>query len=200
VENNSEDGRMKEPVPVQTNWVVITGAPSSGKTSVINELSRRGHKIMPEVARELIEACIAHGHTVEEIRSDDQKLRALQEKILQVQVIEESKRDPAVRFFLDRGMGDSITYSRRAGLDVRDMEKLARHKRYYAVFLFDRLPVVRDNVRAENNREAVAIDTQLEKDYRTLGYDVQRVPVMPVEQRADFILEALQKQDMKKAI
>ncbi|MBW2239191.1 MAG: AAA family ATPase [Deltaproteobacteria bacterium] len=32
----------------QTNWHVITGAPCSGKTSVICELERRGHPVVHE--------------------------------------------------------------------------------------------------------------------------------------------------------
>ncbi|QQO10398.1 AAA family ATPase [Breznakiella homolactica] len=33
---------------------IITGGPGAGKTSVVNELSVRGYKTIPEAAREII--------------------------------------------------------------------------------------------------------------------------------------------------
>jgi predicted ATPase len=39
----------------KTNWYVITGAPCSGKTSVIRELEKRGYRVVHEVARAYIE-------------------------------------------------------------------------------------------------------------------------------------------------
>ena len=44
-----------------TNWCVFTGAPSSGKTSVIEEMAHRGYAVQNEVARELIEGALRNG-------------------------------------------------------------------------------------------------------------------------------------------
>lgn len=60
---------------IQTNWYVITGAPSSGKTTLINELAAGGYSIAPEIAREHIEILLANNHTLEDIQQDTQPLQ-----------------------------------------------------------------------------------------------------------------------------
>jgi predicted ATPase len=37
-----------------TEWIVITGPPSAGKTSVIEALRQRGHPVVAETARHYI--------------------------------------------------------------------------------------------------------------------------------------------------
>ena len=36
---------------IQTDWIVIAGAPSSGKTTVVHQLYLEGLRIVPEVPR-----------------------------------------------------------------------------------------------------------------------------------------------------
>lgn len=177
-------------IPQRTEWVVITGAPSSGKTSVVNELKSRGYPVQDEAARAYLEACMAEGKSMADIRADGGK--ALQQTILDLKSAREAELDPAEVVFLDRGLPDSLAYFRLAGLDVAAAMQASRQNRYDAVFLFDRLPIVQDGVRVEDEAMAAHIDEMLMQDYRALGYDPVRVPVMPVEKRADFILNFLQ--------
>ena len=182
---------MNQPPKMQnTEWIVITGAPSSGKTSVINDLKARGYHVQDEVAREYIEACIASGFSMQDIRADGGK--ALQDAILHLKVTREAVLAPKDTVFLDRGIPDSMTYFRLAGLNVAAAKAAAGTFRYDAVFLFDRLPIVADGVRVEDEAMASDIDKMLMQDYRSLGYDPVRVPVMPVEKRTDFILNFMQ--------
>ena len=46
---------MNKPIN-KSNFFIFTGGPGSGKTSVLNELNKRGYFIVPEVAREIIKA------------------------------------------------------------------------------------------------------------------------------------------------
>lgn len=172
----------------ETNWVVITGAPSSGKTSVIDELARRGYAIQNEVARELIEDSLKHGLTVEQARADTQEL---QHTILTRKTAREAALDPQTLVFLDRGLPDSIAYFQLAGMDDRDVIAAAKKFHYRAVFIFDPLPVVKDGVRLENQKTAEELGQVLEKDYIAIGYAPVHVPLMPVAARADFILKRL---------
>lgn len=169
----------------KTNWCVVTGAPSSGKTSVIKELAHRGFAIQGEVARELIELAVTNGRTLEEVRKD---AAALQKSILEVALAREMALDRDMLVFMDRGLPDSLTYFKLAGLDGAEARALSLLFQYRAVFIFDRLPVVRDRVRTENDALAAKIDKMLEEDYIAVGYSPVRVPVMTVKERADFIL------------
>lgn len=174
---------------IDTSWIVITGAPSSGKTSVINALTSRGYTVQAEVARELIEECLRHGLSIADVKADGGK--QLQEDILRIKTSREKQLAPLDTVFMDRGMPDSIAYFRLAGLDTDAAMAACRHFRYRAVFIFDRLPVVHDGVRSEDEAAAMQIDRMLETDYRSLGYAPVRVPVMPVAARVDFILKTL---------
>ncbi len=53
-----------------TRWHVITGAPCSGKTTVIRDLERRGFRVVHETARAWIEEELQKGRTMAEIRRD----------------------------------------------------------------------------------------------------------------------------------
>jgi predicted ATPase len=76
-------------------------------------------------------------------------------------------------------------------MDTAAAEQASRAFGYAAVFLFDRLPIVQDGVRVEDAQQADEIDRMLMQDYTALGYAPVRVPVIPVEERTDFILGTL---------
>ena len=46
---------LSTPFGVQTNWHVITGAPCSGKTTLIGELADKGFRTVPESGRICVE-------------------------------------------------------------------------------------------------------------------------------------------------
>lgn len=190
MENHLQGRRRLSAKGRKTNWCVITGAPSSGKTSVIEELAKRGYAIQNEIARELIEECIRHGMTLDEVRGMEHA-KELQQRILKLKSAREMALDPKTLIFSDRGTPDSITYFRLAGLDTALAVKAARVFRYRAVFILDRLPVQKDGVRNESEEQAQALDRMIEEDYRALGYAPVRVPVLPIPDRADFILARL---------
>jgi predicted ATPase len=174
-----------------TNWCAITGAPSSGKTSVIEELAHRGYAIQNEVARELIEEALRRGKTLAQVR-DIAHAQELQRRILKLKVAREKGLDRNTLIFTDRGTPDSITYFRIAKMDAQPAIEASKIFRYKAVFLFERLPAfVHDDVRTESEQQAREIEGMLLEDYGALGYEVVRVPVLPIPERADFILAHL---------
>ena len=52
---------LSTPFRVQTNWYVITGAPCSGKTTLIEQLADKGYRTIPETARLYMENEMAAG-------------------------------------------------------------------------------------------------------------------------------------------
>jgi predicted ATPase len=175
---------------INTQWIAITGAPSSGKTSVIDVLAAAGYATQPEVARELIEQKLASGQTLADIRSPE-NTRGLQREILARKSALEDTQNPNDIIFMDRGIPDSFAYFRQAGLDTAEVAAAAQKYSYRAVFLFDRLPIKADSVRTEDNAAAQQLEDMFLADYRAIGYDVIRVPVMPIMARTDFILQHL---------
>ena len=170
------------------NWYVITGAPSSGKTSVICELERLGYRVVHEVARAFIDEELKKGKTIEQIKADE---LAFERHILYKKIkIEESLPKKEI-IFLDRAVPDSIAYFKSAGLNPNEPVKKSKLVRYKKIFLFERLEFEKDRVRSENQLKAAEIELLLEKAYQMLDYDIVYVPVLSIQKRTVFILQHL---------
>ena len=168
-----------------TRWHVITGAPSSGKTTVIEGLAARGFQVKHEVARAYIDQRLARGEALEQIKSDP---LAFERHILLAKVDIEKQLPPAETIFLDRAIPDSIAYFELEGLDAAEPRKFSRLWRYRRVFLFEQLPFEKDRVRWEDRTQASQLEGMLDRAYTGLGYDVIRVPVMPIIERIDLMI------------
>ena len=171
-----------------TRWIVITGSPCSGKTTVVKEMKRRGFKCAPEAARLYIDSQLANGLTIAQMRKDEM---LFQRSLLLLKSSIEQALNPNEVVFMDRAMPDSMSYFRLKGFDPSEIVQLSGSFRYDRVFLFDRLPLEKDGARVEDERAAAFLDKQLEADYRSLGYNVERVPAMSVEDRVAMLLSEI---------
>lgn len=175
-------------MPMHTRWIVIDGAPSSGKTTVVHALQRRGLRIIPEVARAFAEMELARGKPLEEVRGNP---RAFQGAVIDLFIERERRLPPEDTLVLDVGLPGCSAYARLHNLQGLPDPLAAHLHRYQHVFLFDRLPFEEDHVRTENEEMAIFLDKAIEEAYRRLGYSPTRVPVMDVEERADFVISHL---------
>ena len=172
----------------RTNWYVITGAPCSGKTSVICGLEQRGYQVVHEVARAYIDEELQKGKNIDQIKAD---VLSFESHILNRKIeIEKSLNEEALTF-LDRAVPDSIGYYILEGLNPDDPIKKSKMIQYKKIFFFGRLKFVKDPVRSENDKIASRLDRLLQESYQMLGYEIIRVPPVSVEERIDFILENL---------
>jgi predicted ATPase len=185
---------ISSPFKVQTKWHVITGAPCSGKTTLIDQLADIGFQIVPESARQYIEREMAEGRTPHPIRAD---ASALQRNIKDMQLRVEGGLRANEVLFLDRALPGSLAWYRVYGLNPNDILGDCFHHRYASVFMLDLLPFQLDDQRVD---EMAAIASFLDKwqnqDYSALGYRVVRVPVLPPEDRLAFVLERLSVQGL----
>ena len=179
---------LSTPFGIQTNWHVITGAPCSGKTTLIEQLADRGYRTLPETGRLYVEGEMAKGRTTEELRADG---AAGQRSIAALQLRLERELQADALALLDRGVPDCLTYCRFLGVDPNAVLAACFHHRYASVLILDRLPFQWDGVRFEDDTAAALIDEWLARDYAALGYCIVRVPVLPVEERLAFILDML---------
>ena len=175
---------------IQTNWYVITGGPSSGKSKTIEYLAFLGHPTVPESARVLIDMHVNQGRSIKEIRADE---KVFQRKILEMKIDAEKKILPGQITFFDRGIPDSLAYYRFFGDDTDPVLKACTVRKYKGVFLLDPLPFEHDYARVENRETAITLHTLLDEAYTSLGYEVIRVPVMPISERAELILSKIGK-------
>ena len=176
------------PFKVQTNWHVITGASCSGKTTLTDQLADQGFSTVPEAARIFIKQELAKGLTIEEIRHDQ---AALTRQVYDMMLIRESRLHPGELAFLDRALPDAPAFYRLAGMDPNEVLPDCFQYHYTSVFMLDRLPYQLDGVRAADDPTAEYLDTWIKRDYKSLGYNFVRVPVLPPEERLSLILERL---------
>lgn len=167
---------------------VITGGPNSGKTTTLNALKKQGFKVFDEVARIVLEHEMKNNREVITWKGD---IDTRQRKILDLQLKNEKEADKIKgAVFFDRGIPDGIVYYRLSGTKIPLvlLSEAGKEKRdYKKVFIFDMLPYKTDSVRKEPEKIAKKIHEMIYQVYSELGYEIVKVPVMPVEERVRFI-------------
>lgn len=170
------------------NWYVITGGPSSGKTTLLKELEKLGHKTIPEAARTVIDEALKKGISVEELRSNEKRFQndvaRLKEKI-------EATHDKNVLTFFDRGMQDTVAYMRHYGFGIEDWVAVFMDKaRYQKVFLLEPLSTYQsDYARTEDHDFAKNLHKLLHDAYTEFGMKPVHVPAVSLNDRVKLILD-----------
>lgn len=173
-----------------SNWYVITGGPSSGKTTVLKKLARLGYSIYPEAARVFIDQEIAKGKSLKEIRGDEVKF---QRKVLKIKIDVEKNTPKNKIVFFDRAIPDSIAYYQICGLNPKEVLKFCKKGVYRKIFFFEQLPFDQDYARVEDKKTIKELNKLLKGSYRNLGYKVITIPAMPIKDRVRKILNEIKK-------
>jgi predicted ATPase len=171
----------------EVNWCVITGGPSSGKSTIIRLLKDMGYETTIELARHYIDLQRMNGRSTEEIRANQ---RQFQHKVLNLQINSEKKLDPKELVFLDRGLPDELAYYKYFNLEPD--EKLVEHLndyRYRTIFILDLLPLDKDYARTEDLAAQKALHKMIIDVYKERGEPIVFVPVLPPKERVAFILD-----------
>lgn len=178
-----------------SDWYVITGGPSSGKTTTVDLLRQRGYRTAIEQSRHYIDLQRLGGRSVAEIRSRQVEF---QRNVLAMQLEQEAelerdaRLDPAEIVFLDRGLPDSLAYYRFLGLDPDPaLLEALQHLRYRKAFILSLLPLHADYARTEDPEAQHRIHDLLLEVYASLPIPLVQVPELGPEERADFILARL---------
>lgn len=168
---------------------MITGAPSSGKTTIIKLLEKKGYKVLYEIARLYIDRELKKGKTIQQIRKDE---AAFQKNILDQKAYFENKLNPKEITFLDRAVPDSIAYYELVGVPKdKYLENAVKKTFYKKIFLFEGLDFEKDYARTESEDEVKKLEKLLLEAYRKLSFPVIKVPKMSVQKRVKFILDNL---------
>ena len=172
------------------NWYIITGAPNSGKSTLIKLLADRGYKTIDEAARIFIDREIARGEELKDIRNNEINF---QKKILEIKIKLEKKIPKREIVFWDRGIPDSEAYYKLQGIALDNyLKKAIENSVYKKIFLLDYLPYQKDYSRIESEEEQIKLHRLLRDVYGKINVPVIEVSKMnSAEERLGFILNNL---------
>lgn len=173
---------------MSNNWYVLTGGPSTGKTTLLAELNKRGFHTIPEAARTVIDEALEKGISVQELRSDEKQF---QDDVARMKQKTEAMHDKNSPTFFDRGMHDTVAYLNHYGFITDDwIKSLMQKATYRKVFLLESLPVYdQDYARTEDVAFRDNIHTLLHDAYAQFGMKPVLVPAMSIEDRVEFIMK-----------
>ena len=115
------------------NLFVLTGGPGAGKTTVLLELEKRGYRVVPEVARQIIQ---------EQVRDGGRALpwgdRKLYTDLMLMRSVESYLQNSSATqpIFFDRGVPDTMGYARLIGLEDQAPSRRACDQHCYAACVF----------------------------------------------------------------
>jgi len=174
---------------LKTNWYVITGGPCSGKTTTVNLLGERGYKTTIEHARHYLDTQRITGRTVEEIRKNQEEFQL---GILEMQIEQEHSLNPDDMVFLDRAIPDCLAYYHFCDLPPHKKLLDILPKIFYKkIFFLERLPLINDYARTENELAQKRIHEILIEVCQSRPFPVIHVPASLPQERIDFILQNL---------
>jgi predicted ATPase len=173
---------------------VVAGGPGAGKTTLLLALQARGYTIVPDSARIIIKERKSGGlsprpeppeFAYDVLRMDIDHYRAL------------PAEDKFV--FFERGIPDALGLLAHLGLLTS-----ADTGRYLSEFPYSRSVLVlppweeiytTDDERDQTFSESVRVHAAVCDWYARCGYDLIEVPRMPVDERCEFVLRTLARDD-----
>ncbi|AZO29508.1 MULTISPECIES: AAA family ATPase [unclassified Mesorhizobium] len=171
-------------------FIVLTGGPGSGKTTLIEALKAAGFATAPEAGRDIIRDQVAIGGAA--LPWQDRTLFADLMLSWELRSWHAAHAEPGPVFF-DRGAPDTIGYLRLCGLPVPDHVTSAAEKFRYArrVFIAPPWPEIfaQDEERKQTLDEAERTFQSVTSVYAELGYELVPLPLAPVEERLRFVLD-----------
>jgi predicted ATPase len=177
---------------VSQKIIVITGAPSSGKTTLINELKNKSYHCFEEISRAITLEAQKNGidqlFLHQPLLFSDMLLEGRTNQLMEAQKLNKNI------VFLDRGIPDIIAYMDYVNETYPDSYiKYCQENRYHKVFLLPPWKEIytTDEARYESYEEAEKIHYFLLETYHKFNYEVIIIPPGTVQERANFIFNHL---------
>ena len=175
--------------------IVLTGAPGSGKTTLIEKLRELGEQTVAEAAIEVIQALVKEMGLNEQDEWRRGDPLGFQQRIYRHQTELEAVLDLGRRSFLDRGTLDGLAYLEMFKTNAPESFKVELASHHYDHIFFieplnlDDLDLRQDSGRNDSAEEAAKLVELLQAVYRKHGYTIHRIPPLPVAERAQYVLD-----------
>ena len=170
---------------------IISGAPGTGKTTIINALKKKDYYCAEEISRELITEQISIGGNI--LPWKDQI--AFENKIAQKRYKQYLDSPENCICFFDRSSVDCIAY-----LNNNKLESTSQINQIIKNCIFNKTvfytPIweeiyKNDSERQESFDQSIKIDKHLKDSYIKFGYTIIEIPKTTLDKRVNFILSQI---------
>jgi len=173
------------------NGFVLTGGPGGGKTTLIEELKKRGYYTFDEEAKKIIrKSGIENFHF-------KYPIKAVEEGMKKYILNYELAKNLDICFF-DRGFPEAPAYLRFIGVNIpKKILDLCKNYKYNKnVFLIELLEKSKYNNPKEHGNftweQTLKYHDLIKKTYKEFGYNTISIPTLSIEDRADMILSHIE--------
>lgn len=176
----------------QPQWIIITGGPGVGKTSLVKHYEKSGFEVIHEAATDIIRERL--DQQIKEPWNQEGFNTNVIELQLKRQVQAEARKANLV--FFDRSPIDVLAYSHlqqdKSHCHITRLVEEAVFRYHKKVFLIENLGACENTeVRPESIEEVRNIERLIEDHYRKYNFEIVRIPPAPIEERARLILQHL---------
>ena len=173
---------------LSTRWIVITGPPSSGKTTLLELLAADGELTSGDSTRQLIADVVESGRDAEEFRFAED----FQPRVLEAMLQAEQRLNPDDVVFLEYGLPCNIAFHRTESLPLTDgLDEAATAHRYGSVFILEPVGWESDAERVEDETYQKVVHQHMFEVYRERGYDPIPVPAISPAERLALVRATL---------
>lgn len=172
--------------------IVITGGPSTGKSTLISSLSSESYYCLEEVSREVILEAREKG--IEHLFQSSPILFSeilLDKRIEQYKTAENSNQEI---IFFDRSIIDIIAYLDFSSTQhTINFDATLKNIQYDKIFICPPWSKIHktDNERYESFEESQKIHNNLVQSYTEKGYTITEIPFGTIKERTKFILDTI---------
>lgn len=177
---------------LKNNFYILTGGPGSGKTTLIEQLKKRGYNCIPEVGRAIIKKQLSFGGSALPWSNAGNYSNLMLQYSLRDYISFSS--EIAISFF-DRGIPDVLGYAELINLSNRDIYINCVENFRYNTTVFI-LPPWEDIYNTDSERKqdfklAITTYKMMKNIYEKHGYKLVEVPRMSIPERVNFILNEI---------
>lgn len=177
---------------LKTDWLLITGAPGSGKSTLVGALANLGWHTIDDPGREEFSAQLEAGISPRDARLD---YMAFQQKVL-TRAISKIKATPTHQtVFFDYGVAEALAFMKIAGLAwTAPFVEAAASVQFKRVFLLEPIDLVEDNldpIRTENYQTRLKLEKMIAEIYESLSLPPIHIPANSLEFRLAQVLALL---------
>jgi predicted ATPase len=170
---------------LETQWVVISGPPSSGKSTLISHFAGEGCPVVPDISRIFFAELMAQGKSNIEARDNPE---TVQDEIFRRTFEAALRLEPDRIAFFDFGIPDIMAYSKIDKVRIpQEMAQAVELLRYKEVFICEPLPYENDGLRTKDSKFQQHVYGVMKEIYENLGYRLTVLPAVSVHDRLEII-------------